>query len=144
MTKILILTKRSFLIIFLFSNTISLLSAAPYPYDRFSYNRQTITDLHVDIKEKLISKGLQDDIAVKKIDKLFTCNKNAAYKLSRLSADSTLMLSKEKMVETLATYALFENSLNLSSYESVIGFVQRINPDLNKAQLSAIKRIASI
>lgn len=144
MTKIFILTKRSFLIIFLVSNTINSLSASPHANSLSYTTHKTETSLHADVKAKLISKGLHEDAAAKKADNLFKQNKNAPHKFSCLYRDNELMLSKEKVIETFAKYALFEKSLNFYSYESLVGFVQHIKPNLNKKELAALRRIANI
>lgn len=142
--KIFILTKRSIFLIFLVSNTFNPLLAMPIYEDSTKQTLQKSHITHRDIKDELTSKGLQEDTAALKADKLFMQNKNIPLKLSYLYSDKDLMLPKSKIVETLAKYALFERECDLSSYESLVGLVQNIKPNLTKKELAAIKNIADL
>jgi len=144
MEKISILTKRSIFLIFLASSAANPLFASTiYIYSASErYEKAQITQK--EIQNLLISKGLENGAASKKSQALFKKDKNFDSKLAHLCNNPHLALSREKIVEAFAKYALFDKECDLSSYDSLVGFVQSITPDLNQRQLSAIKEIVKL
>lgn len=144
MAKISILTKRSIFLIFLassaanpiFASTIYIYSASER-YERSQISQKDIQDL-------LISKGLENSVAEKKSQALFKNGQNINSKLTHLCNDQNLALSREKIIKTFAQYALFNKECDLNSYDSLVGFVQSISPNLNHRQLNAIKKIVKL
>jgi len=144
MTKISILTKRSVFLIFLASSAANPLFASTiYVYSASErYEKAPITQK--DIQSILISKGLDESAAVKKSRALFKKDQNIRLKLTHLYNNPELALSRKQIVEAFAKYALFEKECDLNSYDSLVGFVQSITPNLNKEQLERIQKIAKL
>lgn len=144
MEKISILTKRSIFLIFLassaadplFASTIYIYSASERQQERF------VT--HKDIQDLLISKGLENSVAIKKSHALFKNSQNINSKLTHLCKNPNLAFPREKIIEAFAKYALFDKECDLNSYDSLVGFVQSISPNLDQKQLSAIKEIVKL
>ena len=141
--KIFILTKRSIFIIFLVSNTFNPLLAYSFYEDHTKQTLQNRQITNVDIENELISKGLEKCVATAKVSKLFKSSEDMSLKLSYLYNNPIINLSKNEVINTFARYALLEKSCDLTSYESLIGFVQDIKPYLNKEELNEINKIAS-
>jgi hypothetical protein len=142
MVKIFILTKRSIFLIVLVSNTINPLLASPLYTDSASQSYQERAISYLDIQNSLTSKGLQKEIAEAKVKKLF--KEETSLKLAYLYKHPALALSKNIVIDTFAKQALFDKYCDLNSYDSLVGFVQSIHPNLDKKQLSAIKQIAKL
>ncbi|MCK9454956.1 MAG: hypothetical protein WCY51_06950 [Sulfurimonas sp.] len=144
MAKISILTKRSVFLIFLASSAANPLFASTiYIYSASErYQKAPITQR--DVQDALISKGLQNSIAAKKSQAMFKKSQNINSKLTHLYNNSGLGLSREKIIEAFAKYALFDKECDLNSYDSVVGFVQSITPNLTQTQLNSIKEIVKL
>ncbi|HEY9204255.1 MAG TPA: hypothetical protein VIM82_07975 [Sulfurimonas sp.] len=144
MEKISILTKRSVFLIFLASSAANPLFASTVYIYSASERQQEISITHKDIQDLLISKGLEKSIAVKKSHTLFKNSQNINLKLSHLCKNPNLALSRDKVIEAFAKYALFNKECDLNSYDSLVGFVQSISPNLDQRQLGAIKEIVKL
>ena len=140
MVKIFILTKRSIFLIFLVSNSINPLLASPL-VSASSYQRYQRNILHVDIQNELIGRGLQEDVAILKVKKLFS--KDMSFKIAQLYKHPDLNLTKDKVLDALVKYALFDKSFDLNSYDSLLGFVQNIDISLSEKGLNALREIAN-
>lgn len=144
MTKISVLTKRSVFLIFLASSAANPLFASTIYIYSASERQQERSVTHKDIQDILISKGLENNAALKKSQAVFKNSQNINLKLSYLCKNPNLALQRDKIVEAFAKYALFDKECDLNSYDSVVGFVQSITPNLNHKQLSAIKEIVKL
>lgn len=144
MAKISLLTKRSVFLIFLASSAANPLFASTIYIYSASERQQERSVTQKDIQDILISKGLENSAALKKSQAVFKNSQNIHLKLSHLCKNSNLALQRDKIVEAFAKYALFDKECDLNSYDSVVGFVQSISPNLNKRQLSAIKEIVKL
>lgn len=144
MTKISILTKRSVFLIFLASSAANpLLASTIFIYSASERHHEKVIS-QSDIQDVLISKGLENSVAIKKSQAVLKKNKNSYSKLAHLSNNPNLALPKNKIIEAFAKYALFDKECDLNSYDSVVGFVQSINPNLSDAQFNAIKEIVNL
>lgn len=144
MEKISILTKRSIFLIFLASSAANPLFASTIYIYSASERQQERSVTHKDIQDLLISKGLENSVAVKKSLALFKNSQNINLKLSHLCKNQDLGLQRGKIIKAFAQYALFDKECDMNSYDSLVGFVQSISPDLNQIQLSAIKEIVKL
>lgn len=144
MEKISILTKRSIFLIFLASSAANPLFASTVYIYSASERQQERYVTHKDIQDLLVSKGLENSIAIKKSHALFKNSKNINLKLSHLCKNPDLALPRGKIVKAFAQYALFGKECDMNSYDSLVGFVQSISPNLDKRQLSAIKEIVKL
>ena len=145
MLRITLLTKHSVFFVFLISNTVNpLLASAAQPISIVK-NRQQRSSLYQDIINLLIQRGLDENVAVKKVKNLFKDSKTTSDNLSHLYNYPELFISKEKIDETLANYALHEKSFSASSYTSLIGLSQNILlQPLSNEQLDTVKHITSL
>ncbi len=144
MEKISILTKRSVFLIFLASSAANPLFASTVYIYSASERQQEISITHKDIQDLLISKGLEKSVAVKKSHTLFKNSQNINLKLSHLCKNPDLGLQRGKIIKAFAQYALFNKECDLNSYDSLVGLVQSISPNLNQRQLGAIKEIVKL
>lgn len=144
MAKISILTKRSVFLIFLVSSAANPLFASTIYIYSASERYQEAPITHNDIQNVLISKGLENSVAIKKSQTVLKSSQNSYSKLTHLSHNPKLGLSKKKIIEAFAKYALFDKECDLNSYDSLVGFVQSINPKLSDVQLRAIKEIVKL
>lgn len=143
MIPIALFKKRSLFIILLASSTANPLLALPKQSHPIIKRNVKSSYISQKIQDQLINKGLEQEIASKKINKLFQNNKNLEYKLNHIYNSSILSISKEKLNDTLGKYALYEKSLDLNSYSGILGFIQNISmKKLNEKELNAIKDIA--
>ena len=139
-------TKRSMLFVLLVSNSVNpLLLALPQkPHPVVKNNRQALR-ISNEIKNILLNKGLDKEVAVSKVNKLFKNNRGKTNKLLDLCNNPEFSISKKNLNSTLSKYALHEKQLNLNSYSSLIGLVQSTKlQSLNKKQLDYISQITSI
>ena len=145
MIQIRIFTQQSILVILLASNTLSPLLALPLkPHATIKRNLQTSSILQK-IKNILVEKGLDNDIALEKTNTLLRVDKSTIAKLQCLYESSKLSISQEALVEELAKYALYGKELDVNSYNSLIGLTQNIlSRPLNNTELNHIQDIASI
>jgi hypothetical protein len=145
MININFLTKRSLVIVFLVSNSCNPLLALPQNTNTTIENEQQSPSIYKDIQKILVSKGLENKTATDKLKKLLNNNqKSTADKLLLLCNDN-LSVTKESLTEALSKYALFEKSLDLNSYGSIVGLLQSMSIfSLDKKQLEYVKKIASL
>ena len=146
MIRITFLTKGSMLFVLLVSNSVNPLLALPPKPNPIVKNNREISRVSNEIKSLLFNKGLDKEVAIKKVNKLFENSKhNSIDKLLHLYNNPELSISKERLNKTLSEYALHEKSLDLNSYSSLIGLVQStMFQSLNKKQLDYINHIASL
>jgi hypothetical protein len=139
MVKI-ILFKRSILFVLLISNSANpLLAVEPVTYTL--ENKKETPSVSREIKNLLVAKGLSEEQATHKANKFL--NTKNLFKVSHLYSNPNLGLSKEDVYNALTKYALYEKHLNLNSYDSLIGFVQRISlQPLDKQQLKYLSDLA--
>ena len=145
MIKIVFYTKRSVLFVLLASSAVNpLLALEPKPYS-ITKNKQQVSSVEIDIKNILVDKGMQKDVAQSKVKKMFKSSKYKAETISHLYNSPELFASKEKLNDALAKYALYEKSLDFGSYSSLIGLAQSISVEpLGQKQLETIKQIATL
>ncbi len=142
MIKIQIFTQRSVLIVLLVSSAINPLLAFPTKSHLLTEKSQEAINVFQKIKDTLIDKGLEDDIALEKTMKLFQAQKNTVERLKSLYESSELVISKEDLVNKLAKYALYEKKLDLNSYSSLIGLVQSVlSHPLNNKELNHLQEV---
>ena len=145
MSRTVIFTKRSVLFVLLVSNSFNPLLAFEHKPYSIVKNKQQISSIEIDIKNILINSGLDVDAAQSKTDKLFKNTQYSAETLFRLYNTPELFTSKEMINEALSKYALFEKTLDFSSYSSLVGLVQSISlKPLDEKQLNAIKNISAL
>lgn len=136
--------KRSVLFVLLVSSSVSPLLALPSQQSPTLKNKTQISPIFNDIKNVLANKGLDEDAAIKKVDKLFKDKKSISTKLSQLYNNLHISQSKDTIINALAKYALYEKSLDLNSHSSLVGFVQSITlKPLDKNQLAYISSLSS-
>lgn len=137
-------SKRSVLLILLTSSAFNPLLALPnQPYSIVKSTLQ-ISSIEIDIGNILISKGLDKDIAVIKTNKLFFNNKYTANSISDLYNYPEIFISKEKLNDELAKYALYEKHLDLNSYNSMVSLAQAVSlQSLSTKHLSTLKHLTT-
>lgn len=140
MTHIRVITQQSILTILLISNSVNPLLALPVKAQITTKENQKIVGLLHEIKNMLIDKGLEEEVALGKTIKLLQTKEHTLEKLKHFSEGSKLSITKVRLIETLAKYALYEKQLDLSSYSSLIGFTQSVlERPLNKDELEYIQ-----
>lgn len=141
MVQILILTKRSVLLVFLVTTTFgTAFAGVAENEDRLRILQEKKVSLSYEVTRALVAKGLHEESAKKKTSFLHSAHN--AQKLDSLLHHEALRFPKEKVIEKLTRYALHDTPLNLDSYHDLVGFAQSINPSLNKTQLAALSCIA--
>jgi len=137
-------SKRSVLFILLTGSTFNPLLALPYEPYLTSKSTLQISSVKIEIRNKLIDKGLDKDIAISKTNKLFSNNKHAANSIFDLYNYPEIFISKEKLNDALAKYALYEKHLDLSSYKSLISLAQTVSlQPLTPKHLDTLKHLAT-
>lgn len=140
MLQITIFTKRSIFLAFLITHSVNPLLANSEDFKRISSSKQEVLNKYKELASILVSNGLEEKAAIKKVERLFGENENLSIQLSELSTNTLLSISKEEINEALAKYALFEKSCDLNSYSSLIGLVQSIKKEqLSSEQLDVLK-----
>ena len=143
MIKIRILTQQSVLVVFLLANAVNPLLALPNKVQTNVKRKQRTLDLHKELKNLLINKGLEGQVADAKSKKLLKNVENLSL-LSKLYESSEFQLSKENILETLCKYALYEKTLELNSYSAHLGFLQHLlGRPLNNRELKELEQIAA-
>lgn len=145
MIRIVFLTKRSVLFVLLASSAINpLLAIEPKIYS-ITKDKQQVSSIEMNIKKVLIDNGMHKDVANSKVKKMFKLSKYKSGSLSHLYNSPEVFVSKEKLNETLAKYALYEKALDFSSYSSLVGLAQSISlKPLEQIHLDKIKHIAQL
>jgi len=138
MTQILVITQRSFLFIFLISANSYALAQPKY----IPLVQEQKQSLSLELATYLSKKGLEEQIAQQKVQKLFENSPQLQEQLQKLSKLKELNLSKDLLLEKLSEYALFEKECTLNSYSTLVGFVQKIDPTLNAQMRKSLEKIA--
>lgn len=142
--KITIMTKNSAIALFLIANVFTSIYALPLTTKVRIENKKESLSLQQDVEDVLIRKGLQEDIAKKRVTQLFT-QEESMDKLSYLYSSRVLEVSKEKLDMQLAELALFNKEMELNSYKSLYTLVQSTKRDaLTKRQKDELKALAAI
>ncbi|EDZ62473.1 hypothetical protein SMGD1_2823 [Sulfurimonas gotlandica GD1] len=137
-------SKRSVLLILLTSSAFNPLLALQHEPYSIVKNTLQISNVKIDIRNILIGKGLDKDIAISKTNKLFFNHKHTANTLSDLYNYPEIFISKEKLNDVLATYALYEKHLDLSSYNSLVSLAQTVSlQSLSTKHLNTLKHLAA-
>lgn len=143
MIRIVFFTKRSVLFVLLVGNAFNPLLALEPKSHSIVKNKIQVSSIEIDIKNILINKGLDVEAAKSKVNKLF---KNTDYRvdtLFHLYNTPELLTSKEILHDALAKYALYEKTLDISSYGSLVGLIQSTSlKPLDTIQLDAIRHIS--
>ena len=143
MIRITFFTKHTLLVILLASGTFNPLLALPLKKYSIVKKNQQNSNVSQKIQAILVDKGLDEEVALSKVNKLFK-NSNTD-KLNHLYSSSNLSVSKENLNDALAKYALYEKNLDFNSYDSLLGLIQSTSLNrLNNKQLQYVKRIASL
>lgn len=145
MISVIFFSKRSLFVVLLVSYTVNPLIALPIEVNsKVLKSNQKSSIFSNEVENILIDRGLEVGSAKAKIRKLFQNNKNIDYKLQELCTEN-LSVTKEKLVEKLAMYALQEKKLDLNSYTSLIGLMQSVSLKiLDKNELEHIEYVASL
>ena len=139
------LTQRSILVILLVSNTIHPLFAFSDKTHHESKKSQQISKIFEKIKNLLVDKGLNEDVAIKKTRKLLAAQQKSIKKLEILCANGNFLNEKSKLFDTLATYALHERSLDINSYSSLIGLAQNVlSRPLRKSEKEYLQEVTNV
>ncbi|WP_373035469.1 hypothetical protein [Sulfurimonas sp.] len=137
-------SKRSVLLILLTSSAFNPLLALHHEPYSIVKNALQISNVKIDIRNILMGKGLDKDIAISKTNKLFSNNKHTANTLSDLYNYPEIFISKEKLNDALAKYALYEKHLDLSSYNSIVSLAQAVSlQSLSSKHLNTLKHLAT-
>lgn len=143
MIRIALLKNRSLFIILLASSTVNPLLALPVKNQSIVKRSVKSSKLSQAVQNTLINKGLEKEVALGKVNKLFSSIENFENKLTYIYASGEFSISKEKLHNTLMSYALYEKNLDLNSYSGVLGFIQSASlQKLDSKQLNSIKKIA--
>ena len=137
-------TKRSVLFILLTGSAFNPLLALQHePYSIVKSTLQ-ISSVEIDIRNILIGNGLDKDIAISKTNKLFFNNKHTSNTLYSLYNYPEIFISKDKLNDALAKYALYEKHLDLSSYNSLVSLAQTVSlQSLSSKHLNTLKSLAT-
>lgn len=137
-------SKRSVLFILLTGSAFNPLLALPNEPYLITKSTLQISSVEIDIRNILIGKGLDKDIAISKTKKLFSNNKYRANSIFDLYNYPEIFISKEKLNDALAKYALYEKHLDLSSYKSLVSLAQTVSlKSLSSKHLNTLKYLAT-
>ena len=143
MIRVTFFTKNTLLVILLASTTANPLLAFPIKKHSIVKKNQENSNISQKIETILVDKGLDEEVAFHQVSKLFKGNNTD--KLNQILNNSDLSISKEKLNDALVKYALYEKKLDLNSYDSLVGLLQRVSlHPLENKQLTYIKNIASL
>ena len=143
MIKIFVLSKRSLFLLFLVSNTIQADTLAlPISVETQIEKKQNKKFSAYDIEQSLNNKGLDKDVASKKVAKLLQKNPQILEICTKLLKHPKLNFSQEDILQTLASYALFEKNIEPNSYDTLVGFAQKIKYQLTKQELQALYELS--
>lgn len=138
MTRILVITQRSFLFIFLISANSYALSEPKY----LPSAKEQKQNLFYELSTYLNNKGLEENVAQQKVHKLLESSPQLSQKVQQLSKLGSINLTKEMLFEKLSEYALFEKKCDLNSYSGLVGFVQKIDPTLTSGAKQSLEALA--
>lgn len=138
-------TRTAFIVLLLGNSALPLYALPPVTVHKNS-SHQAEEGIIENIAELLEAQGLEKSVALEKTKRLFSRQyQNIEIKLHHLQTHPDLLLSAEKINRTLARRALFEKSLNLDSYASLVGFIQEVKGHpLEQNALKAIEQITTL
>lgn len=141
MIQIKLFTQKSILVVLLVSNTVNPLLAFTSKEHPVIKKNQQVHSIFDKVKNMLLDRGLNEDAATQKTIQLLHVEKNTLKKLEFIYSNSSFLIEKQKLIETLATYALYEKKLDLNSYSSLLGLAQSIlSRPLNKDELKYLQQ----
>jgi len=145
MIQIKLFTQKSILVVLLVSNTVNPLLAFTGKEHPVIKRNQQVHSIFDKVKNVLVDKGLNEDAAIKKTIQLLHVENNRMKKLELLYSSSSFFLEKQKLIDTLAKYALYEKKLDLNSYSSLLGLAQSIlSRPLNQNELTYIQQTINV
>lgn len=147
MRYIVLLNTRTVLIILLMGNSaLSTIEAMPLETTQIDGNYHVLDNTHKSIAAHLEAQGLEKSVAKKRAQDLFSSNGNdIEVKLHHLQTHPSLALSRQEIDKALAKRALYQRSLDLDTYASLVGFLQEIKAHpLDKGVLEAVQQITTL
>ena len=141
MVKIFVITRDSLLFILLVSSTSYALGTSTTNPTQSTLQQRDVSQKAWDVEQALLAKGLEKQAAKQKSEKLLRSSPTLFQKLTQLASHKDFQLSTESILEQLTLYALYEKPCKLDSYSGMLGFLQKISPQLTSKQLSTVRSL---
>ena len=134
---------KKILISTVFISNIIFASVLPSQINQISLNKNRIGTFSTIVSQHLYKRGLDKEIAQKKVSN-FLIGEDFENDLMIHNILSNLdMLEYDSVVEYIASATLYSKEVDLSSYDTVIGMVQKIkNTNLDKLTLQNIEKVS--
>lgn len=143
MFRIFLLKTRTFIIVLLASNIAAPSYAIPVQTDLLQ-RRGEARSIHWLLVRDLKNKGLDTDVAERKVSHLFSKNPDGIeYKLTRLESHPDLRLQSSDIMNALTKRALVDRKIDMNNYHSLTALVHDVKGHaLSDAERKAILEIA--
>ena len=133
---------KRILISTVFISNIIFASVLPSQINQISLNKNRLGTFSTVVSQHLYKRGLDKEIAQKKVSS-FLIGEDFENDLMIQNILSNLsMLEYDSVIEYIANSALYSKEVDLSSYDTIIGMVQKINSNLDKLTLQKIEKVS--
>jgi len=133
---------KRILISTVFISNIIFASVLPSQINQINSNKNRLGTFSTVVSQHLYKRGLDKEIAQKKVSN-FLIGEDFENDLMIQNILSNLsMLEYDRIIEYIASSALYSQEVDLSSYETIIGMVQKINSNLDKSTLKKIEKVS--
>ncbi len=133
---------KRILISTVFISNIIFASVLPSQINQINLNKNRLGTFSTVVSQHLYKRGLDKEIAQKKVSN-FLVGEDFENELMLQNILSNLdMLEYESVVEYIASSALYSKEVDLSSYDTIIGMVQKINSNLDELTLQKIEKVS--
>jgi len=146
MKDIVLLNTRTAFIVLLLGNTAFALQPQPPVRVLTDSKQRTVQRVQKNVSDLLVSQGLEDSVAMNKVNALFPDDAlHIDTKIKHLQDHPAIALKSDDIEKSLAKRALFDRSLDLDAYDALVGFVQETGKKvLDDKALKAVQQIATL
>ncbi len=133
---------KRILISTVFISNIIFASVLPSQINQINLNKNRLGTFSTVVSQHLYKRGLDKEIAQKKVSN-FLVGEDFENELMLQNILSNFdMLQYESVIEYIASSALYSKEVDLSSYDTIIGMVQKINSNLDELTLQKIEKVS--